>query len=177
MIWLLVVSGFFGALVLGLLILGLLQPARHSVTRSITLKEKPEIVFALIDNVDQLPSWSSMVVKVEHLPDRNGRPTTRQILTFGMAFIATTIERRPPSRLVGSLERERGPLMGTWTYDITPDGDGCRVAITEEGELKSPFMRAFARLRGLDASILQQLNDLARKFGTPAVNSHGSSAA
>jgi hypothetical protein len=169
MIWLLVVSGFVGALVLGLLILGLLQPARHSVTRSITLKEKPEIVFALIDNVDQLPSWSSMVVKVEHLPDRNGRPTTRQILTFGMAFIATTIERRPPSRLVGSLERERGPLMGTWTYDITPDGDGCRVAITEEGELKSPFMRAFAQLRGLDASILQQLNDLARKFGTPAV--------
>jgi uncharacterized protein YndB with AHSA1/START domain len=169
MISLLVISGVFAALALGLLVLGLLQPVNHSVTRSITLKQKPEIVFAVIDDADQLLSWSSMVVKVERLPDLNGRPRTRQTLKFGMAFIATTIERKPPSRLVGSLEREGGPLLGTWTYAITPEGDGCRVAITEEGVLKNPFSRAFARLRGLDASIRQQLIDLARKFGETTV--------
>lgn len=168
MIWLLIAPGLLALLILALLIFGLLQPVKHSVTRSLTLRQRPETVFAVLDNVNELASWSSLVVKVEHLPDRNGRPATRQTLKFGLSLIATTIERQPPFRLVSSLEKEGGPLWGTWTYEVTPDGAGCRIAITEDGEIKNPFFRALARLRGLDASIKLQLIDLARKFGETA---------
>ena len=165
MVWQSLVAGTFVFLLLALLIFGLLQPVAHSVTRSLTLKQKPEAVFAAIDNADALPSWSSMLTKVEHIPDRDGRPATRQTMKSGMSLIATTIERKPPFRLVGSVEKEGGPVWGTWTYELTPDGDGCRVAITEDGEMKNPFFRAIARLRGLDTTIKVQLTDLAHKFG------------
>jgi hypothetical protein len=168
MVWLLIISGCFVAGVLGLFIFGLLQPAHHSVTRSITLAQAPGTIFAVLDNVDQLPSWSSTIARVERVPDRNGRPTTRQTMKSGMAFIATTIERQPTFRLVGRLEREDALPLGTWTYELSPEGIRCRVAITEDGELNNPFFRAFARIRGLDASIVQQLNDLARRFGETA---------
>ena len=63
------------------------------------------------------------------------------------------------------MARDGGPVMGTWTYSITPEGEGCRVALSENGELKSPVMRAFARFRGLDANIAQTLGELGKKFG------------
>lgn len=169
MMWLLLIPAIFVVAIIALLIFGLLQPVKHSVTRSITLRQKPEAVFAALDKADDLPSWSSMVAKVEHVPDRNGRPAVRQTMKFGMTLIVTTLERQPPARLVESVEKEGGPVWGTWTYDLTPDGGGCRVAITEDGEMKNPFFRAFARLRGLDTSIRLQLTDIARKFGETAV--------
>jgi hypothetical protein len=55
-------------------------------------------------------------------------------------------------------------VLGTWTYQITPDAQGCHVALTEEGELKNPFFRLMARMRGLDANITQTLRDLSKKF-------------
>jgi uncharacterized protein YndB with AHSA1/START domain len=170
MMWLLIILGIPALLLLALLVFGSLQPVTHSVTRSLTLKQTPETVFAVLDNVDQLPSWSSMVVKVEHIADRDGRPATRQTTKFGMSFIATTMERQPPFRLVGRVEKEGGPVWGTWTYTLAPDGGGCRVTITEDGEMKNPFFRALGRLRGSDTSIKLQLADLARKFGeTPDI--------
>jgi uncharacterized protein YndB with AHSA1/START domain len=165
MIWQSVVAGTFIFLLLALLVFGLLQPVAHSVTRSLTLKQKPETVFAALDNVDALPSWSSMIAKVEHIPDRDGHPVTRQTMRSGRSLIVTTLERKPPTRLVGSMEKEGGPIWGTWTYELTPEGDGCRVSITEDGEMKNPFFRAIARIRGLDTTIKIQLTDLAHNFG------------
>jgi uncharacterized protein YndB with AHSA1/START domain len=170
MIWLLLIPGVILAAIIALLIFGLLQPAEHSVTRSIILKQKPEAVFAMLDNAENLPSWSSMVTKVERIPDRDGRPATRQTMKFGMTVIATTLERKPPSRLVGRMEKEGGPVWGTWTYELVPEGEGCRVSITEDGEMKNPLFRALGRLRGLDASIKTLLTDLARKLGETAAD-------
>jgi uncharacterized protein YndB with AHSA1/START domain len=154
---------------LALLIMGLLQPAKHSVTRSIHLKQKPEVVFALIENSANLPSWSSTVQKVEPLPGQDGKPTARCTLKWGgMVMLMTQVECTPPTRLVTSMAKENGAVLGTWTYQVTPEAEGCRVSLTEEGELKNPFFRAMARLHGLDANIIQTLHDLAKKFGENA---------
>jgi hypothetical protein len=169
MMWLLLIPGVVVVAIIAMLIFGLLQPVKHSVTRSITLKQKPETVFAVLDKADDLPSWSSMVAKVERIPDRDGRPATRQAMKFGMTVIVSSLERKSPTRLVARMEKEGGSVWGTWTYDLAQEGDGCRVSITEDGEMKNPLFRALGRLRGLDASINQQLNDLARRFGETAV--------
>jgi hypothetical protein len=85
-----------------------------------------------------------------------------------MQMIMTQVERTPPTRLVGTMAKEGGPILGTWTYQIVPEPDGCRVAVTEDGELRNPLFRAMARMRGLDANIMQTLHDLATKFGEGA---------
>ena len=164
--WLLLIAGIFVLVVLAVLILGLLQPVKHSVTRSIHLKEKPETVFAVLDNSADLPNWSSTVMKVEPLPNRDGKTVARCTLRWGrMRMIMTQLERTPPTRIVGTMAKEGGPILGTWTYEIVAESDGCRIAVTEDGELRNPVFRAMARMRGLDANIMQTLRDLAKKFG------------
>ena len=167
--WLLLVPGLIILAGLVLLVLGLLQPIKHSVTRSIRLKQKPLDVFAALDDSANLPNWSSSVLKVEALPDRDGKKVAQCTLRWGgMKMIMTQLERTPPTRLVGSMAKEDGTVLGTWTYQIAPEPDGCSVSITESGELKNPIFRAIARLRGLDGNIIQTLRDLSKKFGEPA---------
>jgi len=158
-------------IILVVLVIGLLQPSKHSVTRSIRLKQSPESVFAVLDDQTNLPSWSSGIAKVEPLPIRDGNRVVRMTLKWGgMQMLATRLERTPPHRLVTAMSKESGASFGTWTYEIRADGDGCRVSITEDGELKNPIYRVMARMRGLDATIRQTLGDLAMKFGeTPTI--------
>jgi uncharacterized protein YndB with AHSA1/START domain len=164
--WLLIIIAILLLPILVLLVVGLLQPVKHSVTRSIHLDQKPEVVFSVLADSTNLPSWSSTVAKVEPLPDANGKPAVRCTLKWGdMVMVMTQVECTPPTRLVTSMAKENGTVLGTWTYQITPETGGCRVALTEEGELKNPFFRALARMRGLDANIKQTLRDLTKKFG------------
>jgi uncharacterized protein YndB with AHSA1/START domain len=170
--WLFIIGGIFFLAMLVVLIAGLLQPIKHSVTRSIRLRQKPEVVFALLEDSTNLPSWSSTVASVEPMPPRDGKPNKpvmRCTLKWGhMQMIMTQSECTPPSRLVTRMAKPDGTVLGTWTYQITPEADGCRMALTEEGELKNPFFRIMARMRGLDANITQTLNDLGKKFGEDA---------
>lgn len=167
--WLLLAAGILAVVILAVLIFGCLQPIRHSVTRSIQLKQTPATVFAVLDDRADLPSWSSAVLKVEPLPDRDGKPVARMTLRWGgMVMIMTQLERTAPTRLITRMAKENGPSMGTWAYEIVPESAGCRVELTEQGELNNPIFRAMARFRGLDSNITQTLRDLARKFGESA---------
>ena len=124
MIWLLLIPGILLTLILALLIIGFLQPVAHTAGRSIVLKQKPDAVFAVIDKVDELPAWSTTVLKVERLPDGGNKSRSRQTLRGGWQVIATEIERQPPTRLIGGIEKEGGPLFGTWTYDFVRMAEG-----------------------------------------------------
>lgn len=162
----LILVGLIILIALAVLIIGLMQPVKHSVTRSIRLKQPPESVFAVLDDKTNLSNWSSGILKVTPLPDHDGKPAMQCTLRWGgMQMIMIQLERTPPARLVYRMSKEGGSAFGTWTYQISPAADGCRIAITEDGELKNPFYRVMARMRGLDANITQTLRDLAKKFG------------
>jgi Polyketide cyclase / dehydrase and lipid transport len=164
--WLLIILAVPVIIILALLLFGLFQPVKHSVTRSIHSKQKPEAVFAVLDNLEGLPDWSTTVLKVERLPAQNGKPVARVTLKWGhLQMLMTQLERTPSTRLVTNMAREGGATMGTWTYQLSPEADGCRVALTEQGEIANPLFRAIGRIRGLDANIIQTLHDLAMKFG------------
>jgi ribosome-associated toxin RatA of RatAB toxin-antitoxin module len=168
--WLSLICGSFILVALAVLLVGLLQPVKHSVARSIHLKQKPETVFAVLNNSAELPKWSSTVMQVEPLPDRDGKPSAKVTMKWGrMQMIMTQLESTPPTRSVVSMAKEGGPVMGTWTYKLAVEREGCRVMLTEDGELKNPFFRAIGRMRGLDGNIRQTLCDLAAKFGESVV--------
>ena len=163
--WFWISVGMFVFIFFVVLILGLLQPAKHSITRSLHLNQKLETVFAVLDNSTNLPNWSATVMKVESLPDRDGQPSARVTMRWGhMQMIMTQLECTPPTLLVISMAKEGGPILGKWTYKLAAENNGCRVTLTEEGEIKNPFFRAIGRMRGLDANVLQTLRDLTKKF-------------
>jgi ribosome-associated toxin RatA of RatAB toxin-antitoxin module len=167
--WLLIIAAILLLPILVMLVAGLFLPVKHSVTRSIHLNQKPEVVFALLQDSTNLPSWSSTVASVAPLSEQDGKPAVQCTLKWGhMQMIMTQSECTPPSRLVITMTKSEGTVLGTWTYQIAPDAEGCRVALTEEGELKNPFFRVMARMRGLDANMMQTLRDLAKKFGEDA---------
>jgi hypothetical protein len=159
------IVAIFLLLTLVMLILGLLQPVKHSVTRSIHLNQSAGTVFAVLTNTAALPTWSSTVQKVELLPDSAGKPTARVTLKWGhLQMIMSQIESVPPTQLIIRMTRENGPILGTWTYQLTADARGCQISLTEEGELKNPFLRVISWLRGPDTNIKRTLLDLAQKF-------------
>jgi hypothetical protein len=164
--WILILLGVVAVMTLGMLILGLLQPVKHSITRSIRLKQKPETVFPALENVEETSKWSSSVLQVERLPDQDGKPSARVTLRWGhVRMIATQLECKSPVRLVTRMAKDGGSVLGTWTYELAAEPDGCRLTLTEEGEMINPFYRAIGRMRGLEANIRQTLHDLAKRFG------------
>jgi Polyketide cyclase / dehydrase and lipid transport len=164
--WIIIIAALLFLPVLVMLVAGLLQPVKHSVTRSIHLNQRPEVVFALLADSTNLPAWSSTVGTIEALPPRDGKPAVKCTLKWGhMEMIMTQSECAPPLRLVTIMSKPTGTVLGTWTYQITPDATGCSIALTEDGEIKNPFFRLIARMRGLDANIIQTLRDLSKKFG------------
>jgi len=57
-----------------------------------------------------------------------------------------------------------------WSWDITPDGDGIRVAMTERGRISNPLVRFFAaHVTGHTKRIDGYLHALARRHGESAV--------
>ena len=123
----------------------------------------------MLDNMADAPNWASTVLKVEPLPSQDGKAVARYTLNWGgMKMIMTQLERTPPTRLVTGMAAEGGPAFGTWTYQIGAENGGCRVTLTEDGELNNPFYRAVSLMRSKDANITQTLRDLLKKFGENA---------
>lgn len=166
--WLLIAVAIPVVALLLVFLVGLLLPARHTLARSVTVHVKPEVVFRAIAEVESLPSWSSAVLKVERLPDRDGKEATMQTLHGGMKMVVLTSESSSPTHIVRIMGDTAAPFFGSWTYDFSPAGEGCRVVLRESGEVRNPFYRTLARMFGIDKHLNQHLHDLVRKFGETA---------
>ena len=91
-------------------------PAEQTYTRTMTLKQTREEVFALLADVDNMPKWNRNLQSVEHLPPIDGKPATRQTFNGKMQMTIVTSESAPPHRLVRSM----GDVGGTvcWLVDV-----------------------------------------------------------
>jgi hypothetical protein len=72
----------------------------------------------------------------------------------------------PARRLVTRIADHNLPYGGTWTYELTPDGSGTRLTITENGEVYNPIFRFVSRfIMGHTASMESVLRALGTKHG------------
>ena len=167
--WILYLAILIGVLVAAVFGIGYALPAKTTITRSITLKEKPATVFATLADVQHFAEWNRNTEKVEMLPPVNGKEATKQTLKGGMVMTIVTAESDPPTHLVRRLGDAGGPFAGSWTYDLTPAGDGgTQVKLTEVAEFKNPLFRVMTKLFGQTKYMDQHLEDLAKKFGETA---------
>ncbi len=166
--WLWITLAVLAVLVVLVLVVGALLPKAHVAARALRLPVPPKDVFLAITDVATLPSWRKDVTSVEWLPDRDGKRVYREVSGFGPIEFA--IERSEPDRLhVTRIVTPDSPFGGTWTFVVTPDGTGSRLAITEHGEVHNVLFRFLSRfVFGHTATLDGYLRALAGKFGAAA---------
>jgi len=166
---LVVVVGLAGLIVI-IVGVGAMLPKSHVVSRAITLHQSPEAVFAVISNFKDAPLWRPNVQGVEALPPEGNLVRFREKSSDG-AITYEVVESVAPRRVVRRIADPGLPFGGRWIYEIVPVAGGCRVNITERGEVYNPVFRFVSRfVLGQTLTLDTYLRNLGRHFGeNPAV--------
>lgn len=151
-------------LIAAMVVIGYSLPKSHVVARAISLHQKPEVVFALISNFKDAASWRPEVKQVEILPSSPNAIVFREISKHSdLTMEATQIQ--PPGRLVTQITGKDLPFGGVWIYEITSTAEGCRLNITERGEIYNPFFRFMSRFfLGYNGTLETYLQNVRAKF-------------
>lgn len=166
--WILWIATILVGIPLLMMAVGWIVPREHVATRAGRFRQRPEAIWSAITDVDAMPSWREGLKAVKHLPDRNGLPVHVEVTTSG-EIPMETVEMTPPRKLVGRIATDKLAFGGTWTFEITPEGDGSILRITERGWVSNPIFRFLARfVFGYTRTIDGYLRSLARKFGEPS---------
>ena len=130
-------------LVLVVVLVGYALPVGHVATVERDFAAAPDVVYAAIADVAAYPSWRSDVERIEMLgesPQRWREHGSNGVITFVVDTEAA------PNRRVTRIDDPSLPFGGTWTFELIPRPDGgCRLAITERGEVFNPLFRFFSR--------------------------------
>jgi len=134
---------------IGLLLsgLGVLLPALQGASRTVTLTEPVDVVWQLLVDVDNQPTWRRGLSRVERLPDLDGRPAWREY--YGGTTEALRIaDARPPRLLVTERVGGNGAPDASWTWDLAPDPQGSRLTLTRRVRVEQKAARALGALLG-----------------------------
>jgi uncharacterized protein YndB with AHSA1/START domain len=166
MIWIAYIGGGLVGLVALMALIGLALPRAHLAARRAVLAQPPAAVWAALVDLDAQPRWRRGLKKIERQGDRRFRETTGQgAITFEV------VEERPPELRITRIADDNLPFGGRWIYELTPDGAGTRLTITEDGFIKNPVFRFLARtVFSTSATMEAFLRDLGAHFGAaPAI--------
>jgi hypothetical protein len=142
--WIAIVVGVVFVVGLVVALIGSRLSKTHRASISGTFSVPAEVIWATITNVEGFPSWRAGMTRVERLPDRGGLPVWVEHGRSGRLTLA--MERADaPLLLVTRIADPNLPFGGTWTYEVTRTPEGCRLAITEDGEIYNPVFRFMAR--------------------------------
>lgn len=143
--------------------IGYLLPVEHVATRGAVVARRPGIVHAVLTDVHAFPAWRSGLTGVDviEVGKRWRERSDDGDITFEL------VESRPPDRLVTRIADDTLPFGGTWTFDLTPDQNGTRVTITENGQVFNPVFRFMSRfIFGHSATIETYLADLEKRIAS-----------
>jgi hypothetical protein len=139
---LILILGVLIALILLLVAIGYALPIGHVATRETRLAAPPERVFSVLRDVEKFPRWRSDVKSVEVLattPALRWRERGDNDITFEMETVDA------PRKIVTRIADRTLPFGGSWTYELSPQDGGTRLAITENGEVYNPLFRFMSR--------------------------------
>jgi len=118
-----------------------------------------ELVFALVRDLDRGPEWQDSLESV----DVHAGTEVRRVAGFRQEAKFFVVEDDPPRRL--SISSEGGPAKVRATFDLEPDGDGTRVTLTLDVELRGAARMAGRLAKGAAQrelkTSLQKLKELA----------------
>lgn len=133
--------GGIGFLVVAVLTIGALQPVKHVATRTVELDASTERVWALITDYANMPKWRKELLKVEMKLDANGQQVWQEFENEKESLDFETIEQIELKKLVRKIVGEKLAFGGTWTLELSADGDKTNLTITENGEVYNVLFR------------------------------------
>ncbi len=139
--WVWIILGAVAGVIALVAVIGAMLPVKHVATRQVRFKKPPGAVWKVMS-----PGTSQAHFKQDNVNYE-------------------VLESSPPARLVTKIA-DKLPYGGQWTYELTPDGAGTDLRITENGEVYNPIFRFVSRfVMGHTATIDASLRDLAKKLG------------
>jgi len=168
--WVLVAGVVLIAVIAIVAVIGAFISRDHVAGSSITLHQPADTVWRVVRDQDSVPQWWPAMRTSLHRVGPDGRDRWEQTLSGNkMTFVIEADE--PPRRLVTRIEETPGaPFGGTWTFEITPDGTGSRVTVTERGWIGNPIFRVLARfVFGYYRTEEDYLRALGKRFGEAVV--------
>lgn len=150
-------------LVAAVFAIGWMLPREHTAAVRVTLDVPPDSVYTAISDVARSADWREDVSRVDIVGE--DPLTWRETASWGrLTFVRDVAES--PRRLVHRIEDTGEPFGGTWTYELSPEGGGTSVRITEEGWVSNPLFRFMSRfVFGHHSTLEAYGRDLGRRFG------------
>ena len=167
--WVLGVAGLLVVAVLIVCAIGYMLPKSHVASVSARFAATPDSNLTSLTDVSAYPKWRPGLSRVELLPDEDGQRGWREVGKHD-AVTYRIVESVPSRRLVTRIADQNLPYGGSWTYDLTPDGPGTRLTITEHGEVYNPVFRFVSRfIMGHTSMMEGVLRALGAKHGESIV--------
>lgn len=121
------------------------EPERHTARIRFSVAKPREAVWAALTDYAAMPQWWPAVKAVRFETRGDGTVLTWNKDSHGREIAFRTAAETRPSRLVREIVGEDLPFGGTWTYELSSDGAGTAITLTEDGFIRPPLMRAFAK--------------------------------
>jgi uncharacterized protein YndB with AHSA1/START domain len=171
--WIAIVVGTVVVVGIVAAVIGSRLSKAHRASISGTFPVPADVIWATIINSEAFPTWRAGVTRVERLPDRNGFPVWVEHGRSGRLTLA--VERmEAPLLLVARIADPNLPFGGTWTYELTRTPEGCRLTITEDGEIYNPLFRFMARyIFGYESTIAGYMASLGKHVAASRRRSDG----
>jgi hypothetical protein len=128
-------------LMVTVVVIGLILPRRHVVSRMASYRATPEQLYSLITGPQ---NWRPDVLRYEAVPDSSGRDLMRETTRNGETITYELLERTRTS-IKRRIATDNLPYSGTWTYALHTEGVVTSVRITEDGEVYNPVFRFVSR--------------------------------
>jgi uncharacterized protein YndB with AHSA1/START domain len=160
------------AAVIVILAVGATLPVEHVASASGVYARPPQEVWDAITGFERFPEWRTGIDRVEPRTFPDGASGWVEDGANGPIPLAIDAQE-PLERLELRIASDQLPFGGTWTYELTPEGSGTRLRITEDGRVTNLLFRFMSRfVFGHTATMETYLTDLGAHFGeqtTPRV--------
>lgn len=157
--WIIRVLVILGLLILAMVITGSILPEKHVASVSREFQSSREEVWTVLTDFGKWPEWRTDLKEI-----KVGNKTFTEISTDGETIDFLIEDFQTPERMVTRITTPELPFGGSWTYELTPYGTGCRLTITENGEVYNALFRFMSKyMFGHTATMEKYLDDLNKK--------------
>ena len=159
--WFLRIAGVILGLIVIMFIMGSTLPEQHTAKVTATFSSTPEAVWRVLNDFSTWPSWRSDLKEVR----RTGDQRFTEINSDGDEVEYGVEESVPAQHMVTRIITPDLPYGGSWIYELSPAEGGCKLTITEKGEVYNPMFRFMSNyMFGHNATMETFLSDLRKKI-------------